>query len=81
MLCIDPFANTVKLLARGAQGEMERRLEDQIRKLCAEVVNTPDADEWDEIILELNTALREHIRRARKPLTEFAIQEERRSAS
>ncbi len=60
---------------------MERRLEDQIRKLCAEVVNTPDADEWDEIILELNTALREHIRRARKPLTEFAIQEERRSAS
>jgi hypothetical protein len=60
---------------------MERRLEDQIRKLCAEVVNTPDAGEWDEIILELNTALREHIRRARKPLTEFAIQEERRSAS
>jgi hypothetical protein len=81
MLCIDPFANAVKSLARGAQGEMERRLEDQIRKLCAEVVNTPDADEWDEIILELNTALREHIRRARKPLTEFAIQEERRSAS
>ena len=81
MLCIDPFANTVKFLARGAQGQMERRLEDQIRKLCAEVVNTPDADEWDEIILELNTALREHIRRARKPLTEFAIQEERRSAS
>jgi len=60
---------------------MERRLEDQIRKLCSEVVNTPDADEWDEIILELNTALREHIRRAQKPLTEFAIQEERRSAS
>jgi len=60
---------------------MQRRLEDQIRKLCAEVVNTPDADDWDEIVLELNAKLREHIRRARKPLTEFAIQEERRSAS
>jgi hypothetical protein len=81
MLRIDPGTSVVKFLEKGCSGRMERRLEDQIRKLCAEVVNTPDAGEWDEIILELNTALREHIRRARKPLTEFAIQEERRSAS
>jgi len=60
---------------------MERRLEDQIRKLCAELVNTPDAGQWDKTIVELNTALREHIRRARKPRTEFDIQEKRRSAS
>ena len=60
---------------------MERRLEDQIRKLCAEVVNTPDTDQWNEIIAELNTALREHIRRARQPRREFSIQEKRRSAS
>jgi hypothetical protein len=60
---------------------MERRLEDQIRRLCGKVVNTPDIDEWDEIILQLNTALREHIRRAQKPPAEFAIQGERRSAS
>ncbi len=60
---------------------MERRLEDQIRKLCAEVVNTLDAGQWDETIVELNTALREHIRRARKPRTEFGIEEKRRSAS
>lgn len=59
---------------------MERRLEDRIRKLCAEVVHTPDAAQWDEIIVELNTALREHIRRARRVFVEFAIQEERRSA-
>jgi hypothetical protein len=45
------------------------------------VVNTPDAAQWDETIVELNSALREHIRRARKPRTEFAIQEKRRSAS
>jgi len=60
---------------------MERRLEDHIRKLCAEVVNTPDADDWEELVVELNTALREHIQRARKPLAEFAIQEDRRSAT
>ena len=59
---------------------MERRLEDRIRKLCAHVVNTPDAEQWDEIIVELNTSLREHIRRARRPLVE-SMQEERRSAS
>ena len=81
MLRIDPGTSAVKFLAQGCSGRMERRLEDQIRKLCAELVNTPDVGEWDEIILELNTALREHIRRARKPLTEFATQEERRSAS
>lgn len=56
---------------------MERRLEDHIRKLCAEMANTPD----DEIIVELIAALREHIRRSRRPITEFAIQQERRSFS
>lgn len=60
---------------------MERRLEDQIKKLCAEMADRQQAVGWDEIIPQLNTALREHIQRARRPVSERGIKEERRSAS
>jgi hypothetical protein len=76
-----PSVQWCEMLNCRVLGLMERRLEDRIRKLCAEVVNTPHTDQGDEIIVELNAALREHIRRARRPLLEFSIQVERRSAS
>jgi hypothetical protein len=59
---------------------MKRRLEDRIRDLCAEVVNTQDSPEWNNILQNLAAALHEHARRMRKLLVELPVRTERRSA-
>jgi hypothetical protein len=58
---------------------MKRRLEDQIRELCAQVVAAPESPEWINILRQLTTALQEHTRRMRKLITETPIRGERRS--
>jgi hypothetical protein len=60
---------------------MKRRLEDRIRELCAEVVTTPEAPEWNEILQQLTAALHEHTRRMRKLIAELPVRTERRSSN
>jgi len=43
-----------------------RRLEDRIRKLCAQAVATSDPDELNEALEELSAALHEHVDRLRR---------------
>jgi hypothetical protein len=59
---------------------MNRRLEDRIRELCAKVVTTPGAPEWNKILQQLTAALHEHTNRMRKLIAEFPMRPERRSA-
>jgi hypothetical protein len=58
---------------------MKRRLEDRIKELCAQVVTTADTPERNKILQRLTTALYEHTRRMRTPITELPVQTERRS--
>lgn len=57
---------------------MSRRLEDRIRRLCAQAVSTADPDELNEILQQLKAALREHTGRLRKLATKRPIPPERR---
>lgn len=56
-----------------------RRLEDQIRELCARAVVTPESAELDEIFRQLRAALHEHTERLRRLATKAPMPTERRS--
>ena len=47
---------------------MSRRLEDRIRKLCAQSVNVTDPAEINAILQRLTAALHEHVDRFRRKL-------------
>ena len=49
---------------------MNRRLEDRIRRLCYEAVETYDTREFMPVVEELREALREHAKRLRQVATE-----------
>jgi hypothetical protein len=49
---------------------MDRRLEDRIRRLCYEAVDTYDTREFMPVVEELREALREHAKRLRQVATE-----------
>lgn len=57
---------------------MRRRLEDQIRETCGQVVATSDPAELATAIKELRRALREHTQRMRKLIVAKRISPERR---
>jgi hypothetical protein len=60
---------------------MNRRLEDRIRNLCAEVVSAPDTSEWNSKVLQqLTAALHEHARRMRRLIADLPLRTERRAA-
>jgi len=63
----------------GRQG-LHRRLEDRIRELCAKLIAKPETPDWNEILRDLKTALRQHSRRMRALMLELPLRPERRSA-
>lgn len=58
-----------------------RRLEDKIRKLCADAVATTDPSQLNEILEQLAQALREHTDRVRKMAAARPGPRERRAPS
>jgi len=58
---------------------MPQRLEDRIKELCAQAVETPASPQLDEILQQLKTALGEHTGRIRKMAAEFPAPIKRRS--
>jgi hypothetical protein len=48
---------------------MSRRLEDRIRRLCAQAVNVTDPAETNAILQRLTAALHEHVDRFRRKLS------------
>jgi hypothetical protein len=57
---------------------MLRRMEDQIRKLCAQILVTKDDDELMAIVVELRNSLRQHIEGLRMRLADYPLVVERR---
>jgi len=55
-----------------------RRLEDKIRGLCARVVSAKGDEELRSSLVELRSALREHIERVRSRLAAYPFGVERR---
>jgi len=55
-----------------------RRLEDRIRKLCAQAVATTDLSELSQILEQITAALHDHIERLRKLAARRPIPPERR---
>jgi hypothetical protein len=58
-----------------------RRLEDRIRTLCAQAVDTTDLSDLSVILEELSAALHDHIERLRKLAASRPIPPERRRYS
>jgi hypothetical protein len=59
---------------------VERRREDRIRELCEKLITCKsDGPEFQEIALELRASLAEHIERMRAKLTDYPVDNERRS--
>jgi len=59
---------------------MLRRLDDRIKDLCAKAVATRESPELDEILRQLQKALREHSKRTRDWMSNYpASHLERRS--
>jgi hypothetical protein len=62
----------------------KRRLDDRIRELCDQALAAQSAPEWEAIIADLQSALREHNERLRKRVAlrlagrKNAVSEERR---
>jgi hypothetical protein len=57
-----------------------RRLEDRIRKLCAQAVDTTDLSELSQILKQLTAALHDQIERLRKLAVSRPIPPERRQS-
>ncbi len=57
-----------------------RRLEDRIRKLCAQAVDTTDLSELSKVLEQLTAALHDHIDRLRKLAAMRPIPPERRQS-
>jgi hypothetical protein len=55
-----------------------RRLEDRIRKLCAQAKTTTDPDELSIILDQLRTALHDHVERLRSQAAMRSLPPERR---
>jgi hypothetical protein len=55
-----------------------RRLDDRIRRLCAEAVETTEPDELNSILEQLAAALRSHTERVRKLAAARSTPPERR---
>jgi hypothetical protein len=72
-----PFSNALfdSLLTSYSRA---RRLEDRIRKLCADAVTTTEVDELNRILRELSNALRDHTARMRTMMATRTLQHERR---
>ena len=54
------------------------RLEDKIRRLCAQVLATDQEDELREMLVELRSALRQHIENLRACFANYPFVVERR---
>ena len=54
------------------------RVEDKIRKLCAQVLATEDEDELRSMLVELQNALRQHIQHLRSRFANYPFLVERR---
>jgi len=65
---------------------MRRRLDDRIRELCDKALAAQSAPEWENIITDLQSGLREHNERLRKRVAlrlagrENAVSWERRAS-
>jgi hypothetical protein len=59
---------------------MLRRLDDQIRELCARAVKSQDIGELAEILQDLRAALREHTQRLRHSVVNPPITPEKRAS-
>jgi hypothetical protein len=55
-----------------------RRLDDRIRRLCAQAVGTTDSDELNRILVQLTVALRTHTERVRQMAAMRSTPPERR---
>jgi hypothetical protein len=55
-----------------------RRMEDKIRRLCAQVLATDQEDELREMLVELRSALRQHIENLRAGFANYPFVVERR---
>jgi len=55
----------------------EQPIDDRIKELCAKAVATPPSPELEEILSQLQTALREHTERMRKMTASFRARTER----
>jgi regulator of replication initiation timing len=60
------------------QRAMARRVEDEIRKLCKELLAGKDDDQQIQKLVELRAALRLHIERLRTRAADYPIIPERR---
>lgn len=58
---------------------MPRDLDDRIQQLCTRISATDDDGELNRLCVDLQKALREHIRRLREKVAEFRITVEERS--
>jgi hypothetical protein len=56
-----------------------RDLDDRIQQLCTRISATDDDGELNRLCIDLQKALREHIRRLREKVAEFRITVEERS--
>ena len=56
-----------------------RRVEDKIRTLCAQVLATDDEDELGQTLVELRSALRQHIENLRAGFANYPFIVERRT--
>jgi hypothetical protein len=60
---------------------MSPRLEDRIKELCAKAVATPQSPELNQILRDLQTALRQHNDRLRDMIVSRDTHTERRSTT
>jgi hypothetical protein len=61
---------------------VEKRREDRIRELCEKLISCKnDGPEFQQLAIELRTSLAEHIERLRAKLTDYPVDNERRSRS
>ncbi|MCU1297620.1 MAG: hypothetical protein JWO91_1898, partial [Acidobacteriaceae bacterium] len=60
----NPLYNYEKLTSSHST-TLDQRLTDRIKELCARAVALPESPELNEVLAELNAALREHTRRLR----------------
>jgi hypothetical protein len=56
-----------------------RRMEDKIRKLCQEIVDTKDDGILVERLVELRAVLHQHVESLRERVAEYPVSNERRS--
>ena len=81
--CTNVLYRTVPLRVRllASLGPISQRLEDRIKQLCAKALSTPESPELNEVLKQLQNALREHTSRLRSMVASRRTRAERDSSA